>query len=79
MPGEWPSIGLIVPSRIGVLPILSRGRVFAILYGDQGTKRTAAFDTQSLEIFLSQAGLAIENTLLQRELESLSRKRETPL
>lgn len=58
------------PKEIFLGPILSEGKVVAILYGDNIPEQTEIGDTESLEIFLSQAGLAMEKALLERRLRS---------
>lgn len=50
-------------------PIVSEGRVVAILYGDNGSDSKLIGDTDSLEIFISQAGIAMEKALLLRKLK----------
>jgi len=50
-------------------PIVSEGKVVAILYGDNVNDSRPIGDTDSLEIFLSQAGIAMEKGLLQRRLK----------
>jgi hypothetical protein len=40
----------------------------AILYGDNLPEKRPIGDTEALEIFLSQAGLAMEKALLERRL-----------
>jgi hypothetical protein len=50
-------------------PIVSEGKVVALLYGDNGDTGEPLGDTDSLEIFLSQAGMAMEKVLLQRRLK----------
>ncbi len=50
-------------------PIVSEGKVVALLYGDNGNEGRPIGDTDSLEIFLSQAGIAMEKALLQRRLK----------
>jgi CheY-like chemotaxis protein len=50
-------------------PIVSEGKVVALLYGDNGGTGEPLGDTDSLEIFLSQAGMAMEKVLLQRRLK----------
>jgi hypothetical protein len=50
--------------------LISEGRVVAILYGDNLPEQTPVGDTEALEIFLSQAGLAMEKALLERRLMS---------
>lgn len=49
-------------------PLLSEGKVVAILYGDNHPHHEPIGDTEALEIFLSQAGLAMEKALLERRL-----------
>jgi CheY-like chemotaxis protein len=57
------------PDEILLGPIISEGKVVAILYGDNLPENKAIGDIDSLEIFLSQAGLAMEKALLQRRLK----------
>ena len=63
-----------------VLPVVSGQEVFGVLYGDNAPSGAPLADLRPLEIFLSQAGLAIQNALLRQRLESLTtrdgRKRE---
>jgi hypothetical protein len=63
-------LGSGVASEIFLGPIVSEGKVVAILYGDNAPQKRAIGDTESLEIFLSQAGLAMEKALLERRLRS---------
>jgi hypothetical protein len=42
--------------------------VVALLYGDNLPEEKPVGDTDSLEIFLGQAGIAMEKALLQRRL-----------
>lgn len=56
------------PEEIFLGPIVSEGQVVAVLYGDNLPERKQIVDTESLEIFLSQAGLAMEKALLERRL-----------
>ena len=57
------------PAEVFVGPIVSEGKVVAVLYGDNLPEDKAIGDTDSLEIFLSQAGIAMEKALLQRRLQ----------
>lgn len=63
-------LGGQVSDEIFLGPIISEGKVVAILYGDNVPERNAIGDTETLEIFLSQAGLAMEKALLERRLRS---------
>jgi hypothetical protein len=71
--GRWDSylqeqLGGGAPEEIFLGPIVSEGKVVAILYGDNLPEIKVIGDTESLEIFLSQAGLAMEKALLERRL-----------
>ena len=57
------------PTEVFVGPIVSEGKVVAVLYGDNLPEDKPIGDTDSLEIFLSQAGIAMEKALLQRRLQ----------
>jgi len=55
------------PAEIFLGALVSEGEVFAVLYGDNPDSSSLG-DTDSLEIFLSQAGVAIEKALLTERL-----------
>lgn len=57
-----------MPKQAFLGPILSEGKVVAILYGDNLPEERGIGDTETLEIFLSQAGMVMEKALLQRRL-----------
>jgi hypothetical protein len=61
-------LGGTLPEQIFLGPIISEGKVVAILYGDNLPEKRPIGDTEALEIFLSQAGLAMEKALLERRL-----------
>jgi len=56
------------PAEFFLGPLISEGEVVAILYGDNPDSRGVG-DTDSLEIFLSQAGVAMEKALLTERLK----------
>jgi len=73
--GQWDrylveELGNGVATEIFLGPLISEGKVVAILYGDNAPQKKMIGDTESLEIFLSQAGLAMEKALLERRLRS---------
>ena len=51
-------------------PLMSEGEVVAILYGDNYPDNKPIGDTDSLEIFLSQAGVSMEKAQLTQRLKS---------
>lgn len=72
-PGPWDrylaeQLGGGEPKEVFLGPIISEGKVVAVLYGDNLPEMSPIGDTESLEIFLSQAGLAMEKALLERRL-----------
>ncbi|WP_306533250.1 response regulator [Geobacter sp.] len=77
-PNEWnrylfDRLGGGVPHEVFLGPIVSEGEVVAILYGDNHSDRKPIAGTEALEIFLSQAGRAMEMALLERKLMDSSR------
>jgi CheY-like chemotaxis protein len=71
--GEWDAylrqqLGGRDPAECFLGPIVSEGKMVAILYGDNLPGNRPIGATDSLEIFLSQAGLAMEKALLERRL-----------
>ncbi|MBI3399158.1 MAG: DUF4388 domain-containing protein [Deltaproteobacteria bacterium] len=59
--GHWPN-------EVFLAPLLVSGKVAALLYGDNVPEEKPIGDTESLEIFLAQAGIAMERALLERRL-----------
>ncbi len=57
------------PQEIFLGPLVSEGKVVALLYGDNLPGKDPIIDTDSLEIFLAQAGMAMEKALLQQKLK----------
>lgn len=66
-------LGEARPAEVFVGPIISEGKVVAVLYGDNLPEEKPIGDTDSLEIFLGQAGIAMEKALLQRRLQDQGR------
>jgi CheY-like chemotaxis protein len=66
-------LGTERPPEVFVGPIVSEGKVVALLYGDNLPEIRPIGDTDSLEIFLGQAGIAMEKALLQRRLQDRGR------
>jgi ActR/RegA family two-component response regulator len=55
-----------------MLPLMSGRDVFGLLYGDNSPSGSPLEDLKALEIFLSQAGLTLQNALLRRRLRRLA-------
>ena len=65
----FDQLGGIIPDEVFIGPIVSRSRVIGFLYGDNLPENKRIGRTESLEIFLSQAGVALEKILLERRLQ----------
>jgi len=62
-------LGGIYPVEAFVAPIWARGKIIAILYGDNLPESRKIGNTAGLEIFLSHAGLAMDKAFLERLLK----------
>lgn len=65
--GEWPD-------EAAFFPLTAEGRVVALLYCDNLLTGEKIGETEGLEIFIDQAGLALEKSLLQRRLQEMENK-----
>lgn len=66
MGGYWPE-------NAAFFPIIIENKVVALLYCDNYTSKEQIPSTDGLEIFIDQAGIALEKTLLQRRLQDLDK------
>ncbi len=64
------------PNESAFFPIVAEGRVVALLYCDNLVNGEKIRETEGLEIFIDQAGLALEKSLLQRRLQEMEKKTE---
>lgn len=56
------------PGEVFLGPLVSEGKAVALVYGDNLAANKSLGNTEPLEIFLSQAGVAMEKALLERRL-----------
>jgi CheY-like chemotaxis protein len=68
------NLGGKTPSEAVAIPLVAGGKVRVILYGDNLPDDGALPPTQTLEIFLTQAGLTLERVLLEKKLQESSGK-----
>jgi CheY-like chemotaxis protein len=64
----FDQLGGGVPEEAFIGPLVSQSRVIGFLYGDNLPEKRPVGDTESLSIFLSQAGVAMEKCNLERQL-----------
>jgi hypothetical protein len=62
------------PDEVALFPIIAERRVVALLYSDNLTTREKISETEGLEIFIDQAGLALEKSLLQIRIQEMEKK-----
>jgi hypothetical protein len=67
--GQWPQ-------EFAFFPIIAEDKVVALLYCDNLASGEKIAETEGLEIFIEQAGIALEKSLLQRRLQEMQNKAE---
>jgi hypothetical protein len=65
--GKWPY-------EAGLFPIIAEERTVALLYCDNIQTGENFSETEGLEIFIDQAGLALEKSLLQRRIQEFEKR-----
>ena len=70
----FKKLGGYWPVEIFIAPLMINGRVAALLYGDNAPEDKPVGETESLEIFLGQAGIAMERALLQKRLNMMKKE-----
>jgi len=58
--------GGVKPLEVFVGPLISNGKVVAIIYADNLPDQRPVGNVEAFEVFLSQAGMAMERVLLER-------------
>jgi hypothetical protein len=64
----FDQLGNGVPTEVFIGPLLSQSKVIGFLYGDNLPGKTPIGDVEPLTIFLAQAGVSIEKSILERQL-----------
>ena len=59
------------PLDVIFFPVITEGKVVALLYCDNAHTGDPFSETEGLDIFICQAGLALEKSLLQRKLQEI--------
>ncbi len=65
-------LGDVEPAEIFIGPLVSEGKVVAIIYGDNLPELIPVGNVEAFEIFLSQAGMAMEKVLLERGVRNFN-------
>src|SRR5437762_1330928 len=74
--GRWSQylmgkIGRFQSGRVALLPLLTHRETIALLFGDNPETGRPFGRLEALEVFINQAGIALENTFLQRKVHTL--------
>ncbi len=74
--GRWSGhlmgrIGRFQSTEIALLPLQAHQETIALLFGDNPETGRSVAGLDALEVFVHQAGIALENVFLQRRLQSL--------
>lgn len=67
-------IGAPLRPAIILLPMKSRGKTVALIYGDFGEKEVTTIQSDLLEILANEAGLVLENMLYRKQSSKASNK-----
>ena len=73
-PGLFSHIGRGRAVEAALVPMLNNAEVLLILYGDNALTGKPLNSLTALEVFMGQAGMALENVFLQGKLRSLDAK-----
>jgi CheY-like chemotaxis protein len=65
----FEQLGGGVPAEVFIGPLISQSKVIGFLYGDNLPDKKPIGDVEALVIFLAQAGVSMEKSLLQRQLD----------
>jgi hypothetical protein len=68
-------LGGVMADQVLAIPLIVDGKVALIVYGDNVPERKAIRGVDTLEIFMSQAGLALEKALLEKRLAELQKEK----
>jgi hypothetical protein len=66
-------IGRFASNAVALVPLLTHRETIAVLFGDNPDTGAEFPRLDSLEVFINQAGVALENAFLQRKLQALER------
>ncbi len=72
-------IGRFQSRGAAIVPLVAHRETIALLFGDNPESAREAERLAALELFLEQAGLALENVFLQRKLQTMTEKDQAGL
>jgi CheY-like chemotaxis protein len=72
-------IGRFQSQGVVLLPLVTHRETIALLFGDNPETGRPPAGLEALEVFVQQAGIALENVFLQRKLQAIEEKERAPL
>jgi hypothetical protein len=69
-------LGGVMPDMVLAIPLIVDGKVALIVYGDNLPDQKPIKGIDALEIFMNQAGMALEKALLEKKLAELQKERK---
>ncbi len=69
-------LGGAKPEAVMAIPLIVDGKVALIVYGDNLPDKKTIRGVDTLEIFMNQAGMALEKALLEKKLAELQKERK---
>ena len=61
--------------QVLAIPLIVDGKVALVVYGDNVPERKPIRGVDTLEIFMNQAGMALEKALLEKRLAELQKEK----
>ncbi len=62
-----------------LLPLVAHRETIALLFGDNPETGRDPAGLEALEVFVHQAGIALENVFLQKKIQAIEEKDKSPL
>jgi hypothetical protein len=69
-------LGGAVPASVLAIPLIVDGKIALVVYGDNLPDRKPIRGVDTLEIFMNQAGMALEKALLEKRLAELQKEKK---
>ena len=67
-------LGGVMPDEVMAIPLVVDGKVALVVYGDNLPERRPVRGMDTLEMFMNQAGMALEKALLEKRLSELQKE-----
>ncbi len=67
-------LGGAIPDSVVAIPLVVDGKVALVVYGDNLPERRPVKGIDTLEIFMNQAGMALEKALLEKRISELQKE-----